>query len=393
MVNLLKNLREGIFLLKNHPTFLVPLFVFVILQEIYSMMTKGASNEILNGIGQNFGQQFFTYINKNNSKKGIIANFSTLLAQLSFLGLGEFKVVRHMKNKFVVVKNMDNPIAKQYRKSFGPQKSGIDFFILGLLQGAFSEMTGKSATGKEISCICQNKLNCVYEIHVAKDTKKNFAVPLDLKKLYIGQFYSYNNFIKKILKTGQCTLMNGQLRVWSIYCLNLPFPLIEIFSIETGKIAKDIDKIIEYLGNIQTQRAIAFQRDKFGVKDNTRNLNNLFNQQEMILGMFGKIILEDNSMRIILTRCIPFEQQVKLKGKGKNFEAPYTISLVKNLVYGILNREIKDVSLKIKGNKLKEIILTIEKSTTKSLKTLKSEINDNYRYIIDEKTKHKYFLS
>ena len=389
MVNILKNFKKEEFILKNHPTFLVPLFAFVILQEIFSRIGGKKSQESLEHIGGNFGQQLAIFLRKKYKRKSSMEIYSAMLMQLSFLGLGEFNVIRKLKNKCIVIKNSFNPLAAQYKKSFGIQGKGIDFFTLGILKGSFSEIFQCDAEGTEVACAACNKPHCVYEIKWISNKKIIFEIPLDLDKLDVSHEFSYNHLIKRILKSGQCSLMNGQLKIWNISCLNLPFPLIELFAIEAGKNSNEAEHVVDFLCDIQTQVAVSFQRDKFGIKERGKLLNNLFGQQEMILGLFGKIKLEKNAMIIELNRCIPFDQFIKLNGTDKNFKAPYTMALVRNLAIRVLNKDVKHIGLRVMQNELREIRALL----TERIKMKRTIIKKEYENVIIEKTKHKYFLS
>src|SRR3989338_2013263 len=109
MVNLLRHVgtREK-FLLDDYPTLLVPLFVFAIMQKVFSDITNRAANTVLQSIGRNFGQQFMIFLKKKGGST--MRSYALLLSQLSFFGLGEFSLIRYT-NKETIIKNTHNPVS------------------------------------------------------------------------------------------------------------------------------------------------------------------------------------------------------------------------------------------------------------------------------------------
>lgn len=380
MTKALSFLNKEKFLLSDFPSCMFPLYVYVIVREVVSDLSGGRSDDSLREIGRDFGVGFVSYLSARKISGS--AALRSVLSHLSLFGFGEFSVERS-SGDMVTVHNAGNPVALQHLKSFG-QTGKVDFLTLGILEGVVGALNSRSARGEEAACLSQGKPKCTYRFTLgAKETAKS---SFDFEKMRLSSSGELNPLVYRLIKSGLMNVQKGMLRIWNISSVSLPFSLFEVFLtkwISDRKIARAID----YLSFVQTTAALNFQREKFGITDTEKLLVNLFSQLDL-MGLSGSVKLDGSAVDMSVSAFVPYEQSFLFSGKSK-VNVPYIDSIVRNVVSVVLNKSVEGVEYSAGKGKITAIKIKTSGVFKPNFRDVPKEVRD----IIDEKTKHIYFLS
>jgi predicted hydrocarbon binding protein len=88
---------------------------------------------------------------------------------ISNFGFGSLKIVEIKEKELkVIVEAKNNIFAKEYVKKFGFQKSGVDYFLAGILAGYFSKFFDRNIECVEENCIAKKDSSCRFLVKKAK---------------------------------------------------------------------------------------------------------------------------------------------------------------------------------------------------------------------------------
>ena len=137
------------------------IFFLKLLEEKFG---KDNTANIFYTIGKLQGSQTFELVTQ---KFGMIKTLRDKIKLLKFnagqsdvAGNGHFEWVRLDFKKNIYIGKGTSPYAQEYKKLFGIQKKGIDFFMVGQVAGIIEEVTKIKMQAFETSCIATGKKFC-----------------------------------------------------------------------------------------------------------------------------------------------------------------------------------------------------------------------------------------
>ncbi len=384
----------------SFPKYIPPLFSVVALQKALTIISRDMLNELLFKLGKSLGKLIASEFKRSKTNINKIELIKFSLNEMSYMGFGKSEAfVFKPEKKQVVIKNLNNPWAKQYKRSFERQNKVMDFFISGVYSGIFSLALNKDCFFEEKLCISNGDNLCSFYLTFDDIFPLNYFNQkiidsrLSEKNLVTNEIVvNPNELIQKMFSLNHITSNNGELKVWTIYCIMLPFDLYQIvfdFWNETS----GISNILLYLGMIQSKIGVQFQVNKFGIKKGDDTFNSILNQLELLGLGKGKLIKHDkNGLEIEYKNYIPLSQYKKMFS-SKNFNPYYTAGLLLGMTKFSYDKEIESYSILIdKGLKVK-INLSKNKSDSFFNKIKENIRNGEIKAIIEEKMKHQYYLT
>ena len=383
------------------PKFLSPLFSYVVLQEMLRLKCGHVSNELIFKIGKSVGKELtkrIISINKNKSKSRIIDFF---LKEMENLGFGKSKLVRfNSDKKTCVISNISNPIAKQYKKTFGQSQEVVDYFISGAYSGCLSNILNVDCFFIEKNCTAMNDSACIFNLSLQNFFKheifdqKEINGTIKWNNLYSALESEYpNRLIQKIIRLKQIKLDSGQIRVWNVYCAFFPLCLFPIIYAFLNRKNMDVSNELGYMASIQAKIAILFQINKFGIKNGIDTFNSLLNQLELFGVGKGQVI--GFSRKKIVVKFSNSYSLYQYKSMFKDIDLVNDVHLNGGSIIGMvqyaLRKRLKTISHRIINN---DIYYSIQFTDKVSLvDTFRKNIkNKKIINIIEEKMKHKYYL-
>lgn len=399
--DIFKRLRSSSSILTlNFPKYVPPLFSIVVFQKVLAIHSAKKSNELLFKIGKGLGKLISHSVKKSlaTASTGII---KACLNEMEYMGLGKSEVlVLKPSNKFIIIKNLSNTWAKQYKKTFGRQSKNIDFFISGVYSGIFSILFKNGCYFKEKECIAKGDESCIFSFSSKSIFSTNYfdqsAIDLSLSEtnlIFNKKSTRPNVLVQKMFNLDHITLNEGNLRVWSMHCVMLPFDFYQVIFdfFEWSKV--NVKDIVLYFGILQSKIAILFQVNKFGIKKGIDTFMSLLQQMELLGLGKGKLIQHSDKVLEVEFKNNFSAIQHKKMFLTKDYYPCYMIGLISGMAIFSFDKMVKSSSISI--NKNLNIKLTFTKNKNESLlDKLKSKIKDSrIKLIIEEKMKHKYYLN
>ena len=385
------------------PKFLTPMFSYVVLQRILQLKIGKLYDELSFKMGKSLGRLItnkLVLLNKNASSSRLIRIF---LKEFENLGFGQGLISRlNLKVGICMISNATNPIAKQYKKTFGNQKENIDFFLAGLYAGCLSKIIAKDCFFVEKECISKNKNFCIFYLTFDNPFKNEVFEQEEIDNVIIWEnLYSEhkslypNTLIQKIIDLGQLKLKSGKLTVWNVYCAFFPMP---VFLITFGFLDKKkigVSKELCYMAAVQAKIAILFQINKFGITNKMATFNSLLNQLELFGVGNGKIIKLEHKK--LIARFSNSYSLFQFKAMFKDSELIAYIQLNGGSILGMvqysLGKNVKSIKHKIINNDIYYTIGFARDKKESLIGRYRKEIKNKHIIgIIEERMEHKYYL-
>lgn len=384
----------------NYSKYIPPLFTVVVLQKIFSIQYPELLNELLFKVGKSLGKLISSNFKQSNKNINQMELVKYSLLEMAYLGFGKSEVSAfNPTKKQIIIKNFNNPWAKQYKKSFGRQNKVIDFFVSGIYSGIFSSALQNDCFFEEQLCICGGNNFCTFHLTPTNMSpsnrfeQDNIDSKLSEKNLITDEkSIDPNVLVQKMFSLNHITSEGGELKVWTIYCIMLPFELFHIiFEFLNKKVRTE--NIFLYLGMTQAKIGILFQIDKFGIKKGDDTFKSGLQQLELFgLGKYELVQHNEDFLEIKYKNYNPLMQHKKMFS-NEDFHTYHSIGIILGIVKFSYDKIIKSYSTSIKGGLNVKIIFTKNKSES-FFDNLKKQIKSSeIKEIIEEKMKHQYYLN
>lgn len=141
--------------------FALPIDIVALFQEILFEENESLGKEVIYLSSYEGFKEILNRIPKSEVK-----NMKYINKLINNLGLGEFFFTRiDKRDKVILVKNLNNPLAERSKTVMGLQNKCVDFYILGILVAVCELLLEeKELKGKELYCKAQGKPFCLFEI-------------------------------------------------------------------------------------------------------------------------------------------------------------------------------------------------------------------------------------
>jgi predicted hydrocarbon binding protein len=382
----------------SFPKYIPPLFSVVVLQEILKMHCKERSSEVFRSIGRSLGLLIHERITHNIDRSSTPIIAKSCLREMEFMGLGRTIVSAFKPHTgSIILRNINNSWARQYMKSFGRQSEPIDCFLEGVYSGVFSATLGTQCMFREKTCIASGNQACVFDLEDGQaDTKidqKATDAALSATNLKVDEPGARPNMlVRKMFSLNQVTFDRGDLRVWSMHCVMLPFDIYHVTHELMKDAGTDIRDIVLYFGMVQSRIAIQLQVNKFGIAKGNDVFMSLLQQMELLgIGKGAVVELDEEKAGIQLSNCYSLSQHRKMYPSRK-FSPHYTVGLLLGMCQFSFDREVKSCVTETG----KDLLVSIEftKNPKESIiKQLQQRVDKGIQAVIDEKMKHRYYLN
>ncbi len=377
---------------KKSPAFLCPLFAYVVAKKIVNITHKSFFDEFEYKLGREYAK-ILCNVQKADSVTGGKA-IKSAIEEFENFGFGRTKIILISANK-ILLKNEFSSIARQYKKSFESEGKNIDYLLCGIYSGILSSHLDKEIHIKETSCFAAGNKVCIFENasgFLNNYPKLSYFIEKIIKFHRLdSSFVNYPTpLIKKAFEQGHFTKKDGMIKLWGIYSVYFKFGFFAFSSHILSKLSKDVTDLYKYIGMVQSDIAVQFQKNQYGIKENKEVFNSLLEQ----LNLFGyghgkieflgkkKLVLRFKNI-ILLKQCTSFM---------KNFEDPY----IEGILVGMSSIFGENIG-KIEMSKAKddELLVKIEfKGKGNLYKKITDSIKSNrIKEVVNEKMKHKYYLS
>jgi predicted hydrocarbon binding protein len=176
--------KEGTVTLWGHSCFISPIVGLLardkLLEKIISKDDVNKTNyfagKFQSFMGVKITGERFGYAKTYKNKKDLL-EFSS--GQFELLGYGNVEWARmDFKNELFIVR-MKSPLSDTYRKTFGLNKSSVDFWNAGAWAGCLEYILGKKVVCIETSCIASGKRICEFVIKPENKWDKKDSVVKD----------------------------------------------------------------------------------------------------------------------------------------------------------------------------------------------------------------------
>jgi predicted hydrocarbon binding protein len=175
------------------PMILLPADTIVLLQNrLEKEFGKKEIFSVMFGLGKLQGKNGTNILLKRYNITPTGKDLSFFLEQTGLVGMGKLEphekiVEEQLKEKFYRARDLNSPEAMQYKEMFGIQKTGVDFFLNGLITGGCEALFGGNLVGVEKECIACGNDKCVFlmseETRFEKDEKLKELIPTNIKEI------------------------------------------------------------------------------------------------------------------------------------------------------------------------------------------------------------------
>lgn len=282
--------RSGEVIINNLPGVIFPLNTFVLLQKITHIKYGSKANDFFYFAGKMQGKTLMQQ-HIRELKHEDINTFKNHLLKLETFGIGKLNILLFdFKNKHIILKNLNSPIAAQYKKLFGLASGPIDYFLEGMCAGSAEILFDCSMQASETMCIGQGKKNCIIEIKEEGNLEKEDigCKSINWKKFFEREIDDVpakktTAVVQKIFGLDQLSIKDGVFSIWNVPGIIFPMDSIVLLrNLFLDYFGKDINHIFYILGKTQVMGAIEIQRKLFGLKKSQDIITNIVQQAELI---------------------------------------------------------------------------------------------------------------
>lgn len=359
----------------DSPILLCPLFAYVVLKETINMHCEGLFDEFEYKLGRQFTKKLCGRI------KG--SCIEPAFEELKQYGLGTAQAV--IIGKKNIIRNNHSSISRQYKKTFSNRKKA-DHLLAGMYSGILSSHLSKDIHMSEKQCWSAGNPSCIFEDSLSMD--KYPMLDKTIQEICEAQCSGINNpsqLIKNAFEQGQFKNTDGMIRLWNIYSVFFRFGIFYVSNKILSKCDKGIPRIMRYLGLAQTEIAINFQRNQFGINDNEKLFSQLIEQLSLFGYGIGQIKSRDeNGMEITLS-----DMPILRQHTGRQYQDPYLEGIIASMASLLLDKistieffasgDTLSIHVKTGGDMVQRIVLECPSTEIKET--------------IDERMKHKHYLS
>jgi len=160
--------EDGTFMFLNEFLILLPVKSFLKLREkLIETLGEKKANDILKEVGK---YQVAEAVKRYSKTIGIERLDKTKITEfgvniMNLIGHGVFEVVTYdEKNKKLIVKVKNAPMATEYKLIYGKSKNPIDYYICGIWEEAYTRLFNAEMFCVETKCIACGDECCQFEI-------------------------------------------------------------------------------------------------------------------------------------------------------------------------------------------------------------------------------------
>ncbi|MBI2549197.1 hypothetical protein HYW21_07655 [Candidatus Woesearchaeota archaeon] len=199
--------RDGKLFLWGVPGTLSPLYVSVYLVRLMEKeLGEKKTMSLFYHSGRFQGKQAFEIISKNfgyaetlHDKKELLL-FNT--GQGDVIGLGSFEWTMVDFNKKYFVAKVKSNIAEEYKRFFGNRKSGVDYFVRGIVSTFVEELIKEPTLTIETKCVGSGKPFCEFVTKPVKHWDKNDPLVKEQTPENLSSFKELGAKIEPYLNLG-----------------------------------------------------------------------------------------------------------------------------------------------------------------------------------------------
>lgn len=281
---------QGLTIINDVPCTLVPLntslafFKKLLENTNYSLFSKEKIKKLAYFTG--------SYL-LNNQKLTISKKINLFLEDVGNYGFGEFKLLSSTSEKFIIVSK--SPIFHNfYRNLFKEELKNESYFAESLIKSFLEILFGK-VFDMEIQLKNKSLHLTLNKTQLEMSTSKE-SLEVVIKK---EKNLSSNRLLKKVLLDNQYKIVGGNICIWNIYLVGIPFFLFE--NLDESQNLK-LKKILIELGEIQGEIATHYQKVRFGRKDRKELVESIIMQSELVgLGKLKTIEHNEKEIKFEMT--------------------------------------------------------------------------------------------
>jgi len=151
-----------------------PISTFLKLRQILLEKNESSAVLILKELGRYQVVQALHRYKKNLNLDKISKEktIEFMIQHSALMGFGKISFINFdIKPLNIIINDINNPLAIEYKVLYGISKKPIDEYFAGLLEGLYSEILQKNIECKETLCIAKGDKVCQFEIMEKKSKK------------------------------------------------------------------------------------------------------------------------------------------------------------------------------------------------------------------------------
>ena len=272
------------------PQMILPLDSFVLLQNTLKRLEGSKVNQFFYLSGKIFGKNLLNEQIKRLGFKKDISSFQHNLRELELSSMGKSDLIKFdVKNKKVIIKNSNSPLANRYMRLFGVQKEPVDHYLRGIYTGIAEVILDCEMASIESKCIARGDGACLIEIKQKddfEDNLKNEEIKICEEKLAWPELLAYaenskipNPVTQKLLGFEHLMVENGWLRMVKIPIIVIPT---NIFALLQQAGWKTTNEVLYHVGKIHGMKSTTTMAGVFGFHKDKKLLEMMFQQAGLI---------------------------------------------------------------------------------------------------------------
>ena len=283
---------DGMLTILGTPCILLPLNSHILLHKILRKKYGLAASSYLYFAGKFQGKLLLNAFVKNYRSKKTLQTLKSALAISEVCGLGRLRLVSlYEKEGRAVIENPSCPYCKQYVKLFGKSRRTVHEWMQGFCAGLMEEYFGKPMAANSKTTISEGNAACIIETsssvedspYVLPEESQHYdAVLKSATRIYRREGSAQTIATKRVLAHQQMSYSNGRLAIWNIPGMAVPCASIAVMSKLFNELGTEMGNALYHIGRMQAVGAVNIQVNHFGVKADSKLLQDMVAQAEFM---------------------------------------------------------------------------------------------------------------